>query len=59
MLASFVFGVDTVIDVIRFTTDNRITGDNGSIDDGLFATIRVNAEVWWRQPLAGRRRGPR
>jgi len=53
ILASFVFGVDSVIDVIRFTTENRISGDNGSIDDGIFATIRLNVEVWWRQPLAG------
>lgn len=53
ILASFVFGIDSVIDVIRFTTENRISGDNGSIEYGLFATIRVNLEVWWRQPLTG------
>lgn len=53
ILASFVFGVDSVIDVIRFTTENRLSGDNGSVDLGAFATIRINAEVWWRQPLAG------
>ena len=53
VLASFVFGVDTVVDVIRFTTENRISGDNGSIDDGLAASIRANAAVWWSQPLAG------
>jgi hypothetical protein len=53
ILASTVFGVDSVIDVIRFTTENRLTGDNGSIDDSVLATIRLNAEVWWSQPLAG------
>ena len=53
ILASFVFGIDSVIDVIRFTTENRISGDNGSIEYGLFATIRVNLEVWLRQPLTG------
>lgn len=53
VLASILFGVETVIDVIRFTTENRLAGDNGSIDDGAFASIRLNASVWWSQPLAG------
>lgn len=53
VLASIIHGVGTVIDVIRFTTENRLTGDNGSIDDRAFASIRQNASVWWSQPLAG------
>jgi len=53
VLASFVFGIERVVDVIRFTTENRISGDNGNIDDGLVASIRANASVWWSQPLAG------
>lgn len=50
-IAAAVYGVSTVIDVIRFTAELRLDGNEQSFDFSFFRSSQVMLEVWFDQPL--------
>lgn len=51
LIASVVFGVGTVYDVIRFTAENRLDGNADAFDFSFLATSRTMLVTWRNQPL--------
>jgi hypothetical protein len=53
LVASLVLGFGTVLDVVRFQTEERLAGDADGLGDSQFDGLRQAWGQWWDNPLTG------
>ena len=53
VLAAAIYGYDEVRKTIGANVSNRLDGEYVDIEEGVFATTRLNVSQWWAQPLSG------
>ena len=53
ILAAVIYGYDEVRSTIGSNVSNRLDGEHLDVEEGFFASNRVNFSQWWAQPLSG------